>query len=93
VRCPFFRLDRFKFLPLPLVPPFLPITGAQSGGRGSIWMVLEGAAVLEGVDYYRRFRAGETVLVPASAGPLAWRPASTHEQPQSGSPVLLRAVW
>jgi mannose-6-phosphate isomerase len=68
VRCPYFSLDRFT-----AAAPF----AFPAAGRLSIWMMADGAAELAGPEggYRRRFRRGETVLVPASAGPLSWQPA------------------
>ncbi len=65
VDCRYFEMTRFGCrVPLPL-----PYTGQMS-----IWMVLGGEATLASTKGYARpFRAGETVLVPASAGPLIWR--------------------
>ena len=46
--------------------------------RLSIWMVLEGSAVLssDATGYRRQCGRGETVLLPASARGLRWEPAS-----------------
>jgi mannose-6-phosphate isomerase len=67
VGCPYFTIDRFG-LGSPLDMPY--------ARQLSIWMVLEGAAELAGpaAGYSRRFRPGETALVPATAGPLRWTP-------------------
>jgi mannose-6-phosphate isomerase len=68
VRCRYFELDRFDVrAPLSL-----------ASGRLSIWIVLDGKGTLASAEgaYRREFRCGETVLVPASAPPLTWRPAS-----------------
>ncbi len=69
VRCPFFRLDRYRIL------AELPIPNA---GRMSVWTLLDGQAELRSPagDYCREFRFGETVLIPASSSPLAWTVAS-----------------
>jgi mannose-6-phosphate isomerase len=72
VRCDQFVLDRYR-------------AGARfelpDPGRMSIWLVTEGAAELSATDghYRRSFRRGETVLVPASAGPLTWNPTGQGE--------------
>jgi len=65
VRCPFFRLDRYRIVrELPVPYP----------GRMSVWMLLDGQAELRSpeADYRRPFRAGQTVLIPATSGPLNW---------------------
>lgn len=76
VDCPYFTIDRFQ-LGSPMNLPF-----AQ---QASIWIALEGAVQLSGssTGYSRRFRPGETVLVPATAGPLQWTPV------ESGPATLL----
>lgn len=68
VRCAYFEMDRFQ-LAGPLEQPYT--------GRLSLWVVLEGEAELQGAagGYRRIFRRGETVLVPAAAGPLRWQPS------------------
>jgi len=73
VRCDYFHLDRFH-LGGPLELPYPK--------RLSLWLVLEGEAELQSPDdgYHRAFRRGETVLVPATAGPLRWRPRSVPGQ-------------
>jgi hypothetical protein len=78
VRCPYFSLDRYHIGgPLDLPDP----------GRLSIWIISEGAAELVGAGGYRRpFRRGETVLVPASADRLTWRPRDPSQ------PAALLAV-
>jgi mannose-6-phosphate isomerase len=73
VECEFFVMDRFCGTSPTPVPE----------GLLSIWMMLTGSASLVGRagDYRRGFVAGETILVPAAAGPLTWDPAgdsSTH---------------
>ena len=85
VECPYFRLDRFDLSSDALVPSFLPLPG----GEGTIWMLLDGAAVLEGSHYRRRFNNGETVLIPASCGPLTWR-STTHDEGETSNAKLLR---
>jgi mannose-6-phosphate isomerase len=67
VACKQFSIDRFQ-LTSPLETPHLD--------RMSVWMVLEGAAELTiaSTGYHRSFRAGEAVLVPATAQPLRWNP-------------------
>jgi hypothetical protein len=65
VRCRYFELDRYALeAALPLPRP----------GRVAVWLVLDGAAELRSVagGYRRGFRAGETVLVPASAEGLSF---------------------
>lgn len=67
VACPYFSIDRFQIgEPLPL--PY--------AGQLSVWMILDGAAELTCTHsaYQRVFRRGETVLIPASAKSLEWRP-------------------
>jgi hypothetical protein len=47
-------------------------------GQISIWMVIGGSASLAADQGYdRRFKSGETVLIPATAGILHW---SCHEE-------------
>jgi mannose-6-phosphate isomerase len=65
VRCPYFCVDRFR-----TAGPF----DSPYPGCLSLWMVLEGAADLQGDSYRRTFRRGEAALVPASCGGLSWRP-------------------
>jgi mannose-6-phosphate isomerase len=65
VRCRYFNMDRYRAEAEFAVP---------YAGQLSIWMVLDGSAELHGGGYRRAFRRGETVLVPASAGALSWRP-------------------
>lgn len=64
VRCRYFHLDRYRTAERFAAP----------AGRLSIWLVLDGRAELKSGEYSRTFRSGETVLVPASAGPLNWQP-------------------
>jgi mannose-6-phosphate isomerase len=64
VRCRYFHLDRYR-----TAEPF-----AAPAGRLSIWLALGGNAELRGAGYARTLRGGETVLIPASAGELTWRP-------------------
>ncbi len=66
--CDDFSIDRFR-IAAPLAAPY--------SGRLSVWMVLEGTVVLSraGSGFRRLCRAGETVLVPATAGALQWEPA------------------
>lgn len=48
-------------------------------GRLSIWLVLDGESELastRGEPYRRTFHRGETVLIPATSGPLGWSPTS-----------------
>jgi mannose-6-phosphate isomerase len=75
VRCPYFLLQRFRVnAPLGLL-----------GGELTAWLVLEGAARLQGpASYVRSFDRGATVLTPASAQGLTW-------QPQPEGAVLLAA--
>ncbi len=65
VRCPYFRVDRHR------VVADLPFPYA---GRMSVWLLIDGQAELRNDDggYRRQFGPGQTVLVPASCGPLAW---------------------
>ncbi len=78
VECSYFALARFQAgAPLPL--PY--------AHEMSIWMVLAGEATLTGASgYARKFRHGETVLIPASAG------AAHLATPAGGEPVTLLAV-
>ena len=65
VGCEHFCIDRYRLSgDLPLPP----------AGRMSVWMLIDGRAELRAADgsYRRGFRAGETVLIPASAGVLTW---------------------
>lgn len=65
VRCPYFRIDRHRLATdLPVPYP----------GRMSVWLLLDGQAELRAGDgdYRRQFGRGQTVLVPASSGPLTW---------------------
>ena len=80
VRCAPFLLDRYQATG-PLERP-----GADTL---SIWLVVAGAAELVSADgrYGRTFRRGETVLIPAAAGPLTWLPAG-----DDGPPVNLIAA-
>ncbi|MGE3818084.1 MAG: type I phosphomannose isomerase catalytic subunit [Isosphaeraceae bacterium] len=59
-------------------------------GRTTIWLVLDGEGELAsqggGEPYRRAFQAGETVLIPATRGPLAWVPST------AGLLTLLRAT-
>ncbi len=72
VACDYFALDRF-WLAGPLEVPY--------AGRLSIWLVLEGSAELASVSgaYRRLFHTGETVLIPATAEGLHWRPAGDSQ--------------
>lgn len=65
VRCPYFRVDRHR-----VVNDF-PIPYAT---QMSVWLLIDGAAELRAGDgdYRRQFGRGQTVLVPASSGPLRW---------------------
>jgi len=64
VHCSYFCMDRY------VVDGALQVPYA---GQMSIWMILAGTAQLQTKDGYQRsFRAGETVLIPASAGQAAW---------------------
>jgi mannose-6-phosphate isomerase len=69
VRCAYFHMDRF-YLAGSLEQPYPK--------QLSLWVVLEGEAELRGTPagYRRTFRRGETVLVPATAGPLHWHAGS-----------------
>jgi mannose-6-phosphate isomerase len=76
--CPYFRVDRHR------VGTELPIPDSK---RMSVWMLIDGQAeLLAGNGGYRRqFGAGQTVLVPASSGPLTWLSSG-------GSPATALAV-
>jgi mannose-6-phosphate isomerase len=65
VTCEYFQMARYRLADSLSLP---------DEGQLSIWLVLEGTARLEGDHnvYRREFRAGETVLIPASARGLAW---------------------
>lgn len=67
VACRYFSLDRFE-LSGPLALPYC--------NRLSMWMVLEGMAVLsnESIGYRRHCHRGEMVLVPACASQCFWMP-------------------
>jgi mannose-6-phosphate isomerase len=78
VECPYFTLARFESS----VPVLLPYLHEMS-----IWMVLAGETHLTGSQgYARTFRRGETVLIPASSGPLTWQPTA------AGQPFTLLGV-
>lgn len=64
VACPYFRMHRLNFTSEVAVPTF---------GRLSVGMVIEGTVDLFGAGYERSLHAGETILIPASAGALQWR--------------------
>ncbi|CAN5567364.1 class I mannose-6-phosphate isomerase [soil metagenome] len=65
VRCDFFDLTRYRLASQANLPVAKML---------SIWMVLDGSAELvqPGGSYRRTFRAGETVLIPASARACQW---------------------
>jgi len=68
VQCPYFNMDRY-FFDQQLPNPY--------SGRLSIWIVFAGSALLATSGNYRRsFRAGETVLIPASAPASSWKTAN-----------------
>ncbi len=72
VACAYFCIDRYRLsgeLPLPCA------------GRMSAWLLIEGSAELHSADgsCRRGFRAGETVLVPASAVGLTWSASGGKE--------------
>jgi mannose-6-phosphate isomerase len=75
--CPYFVLERWGWN--------IPGVVGLPAGRFGIWIVLAGSAQLEGDGYRRMFHAGETVVVPAVAGALQWRPTDA-------SALLLRAT-
>jgi mannose-6-phosphate isomerase len=79
IHCSYFAIDRYTIGGPLVLPEF---------GRLSIWLVAAGATVLEGEGgpYRRAFRRGETVLVPAAAGRLSWRPLDASH------PAVLLAV-
>ena len=71
VQCPYFRIDRYRIagkLPLPYPK------------RMSVWMLIDGQAELRAEEggYHRSFAAGQTVLVPASFGPVVWQNLETR---------------
>lgn len=68
VESPYFRLERYQLKGRLLNP---------HEGRMAIWMVLEGDAELFGDEGVRTFVRGDTVLMPAASGPVAWQPASS----------------
>ncbi|MFO0949475.1 MAG: type I phosphomannose isomerase catalytic subunit, partial [Planctomycetota bacterium] len=73
VACPYFRMDRLTLdsdVPVP------------APGRLSVGMVIEGSVELVGGDFHRELIAGETVLIPASAGVLHWRRSKTTQTPK-----------
>lgn len=61
--CPYFQMERYA-IERPFKMPYV--------GKLSIWMVLAGKAELRSGDYERTFETGETVLIPATSGPLRW---------------------
>lgn len=67
--CDYFTLVRFQ-LAAAMASPYAE--------RLSIWMMLDGAAELSSPasGYRRVLRQGETVLAPATAGPLQWTPVA-----------------
>jgi len=67
-RCPHFAIERFR-LAGTLESPY--------PGRLSVWMVLEGSAILSSATsgFRRVCRTGETILSPACAVSLQWEPA------------------
>lgn len=71
VQCPHFRIDRYRTAGVLAVP---------YARQMSVWMLIEGEAELhaEQRGYHRRFRSGQTVLLPASSGPLAWEALGGH---------------
>lgn len=80
VDCRYFAIDRFE------LGAEQPVPGA---GELSIWIVLEGSATLSGEsnEFRRTMRPGETVLVPATAGPLRWTPCDGQKAVILGVPV------
>ena len=70
VACPYFNLDRFT-LGEPLDVPYRD--------QYSIWVVLESEVELASpVSKYRRtFHKGQSMLLPATAGPLRWTPSKS----------------
>lgn len=77
VRCSYFCLERYIFTGSFAVP---------YAGRMSIWMVLGGTAQLRTkAGYQRWFRMGETVLLPATAGPASW-------EAEASNPAVLLAI-
>jgi mannose-6-phosphate isomerase len=79
VACRYFSIDRFQ-VAAPLEMRYLD--------RLSVWMLLEGSAVLSSGEtgYRRDFRTGETVLIPAATGSLQWSPFAV------GQPATLLGV-
>lgn len=69
VRCPYFRLDRYVLDAAMELP---------HGNELAVWMLIDGGARLHSVDdaYARNCRRGDTILMPASAPPCRWEPAS-----------------
>ncbi len=78
VLCPYFRVDRYRMTG-ELAVPF--------AGQMSVWMLIEGEAELRAADggYRRHFRLGQTVLLPASSGPLTWKASD-------GQPAIALAI-
>jgi mannose-6-phosphate isomerase len=78
VACPHFSIDRFELtaglLPMPIPVESTGTLDLPYPQQLSLWMLLEGAAMLVGKTsgYRRTVRQGETVLVPATAGDLCW---------------------
>jgi mannose-6-phosphate isomerase len=76
--CPYFELRRYR-LERSLSHP-LSIGEAWNAERMTMWMLLEGCAELRTADGYgRRFKQGETVLVPAAANQPSWRRAGDSD--------------
>lgn len=69
VRCKYFNMDRLHVMDF-FAHPYT--------GRFSIVMVLEGTTTLQGADVERTFHRGQTVLIPASCGPLQWKSVTTE---------------
>jgi mannose-6-phosphate isomerase len=69
--CPYFQLDRVWLSG--------DVSLSLSAGNCTIWMIAEGAVMLEGAGYRRRFTKGETVLIPAACEPVAWRTSTATQ--------------
>ncbi len=83
VRCTYFQIDRYR------VEAEMPVPGT---GQMSVWILLDGRTELraDGGTYVRSFQAGQTVLIPASCGPLTW--ITSCESPASILAVTARGL-
>lgn len=64
VSCPYFQWKRFYFERETTVPQ----------RALSVWILLEGDALVQGENYERRVTTGDTLLMPPSPFPWTWKP-------------------